>query len=302
MRGNMHPDVELRCLWPGSCELGEGALWAADERAVWFVDVLGQRLHRYQIETERHDSWPTPTRPGFVARSAWNGIIVGLAKGLYRFAPDTPRFELLAPVELDRPENRLNDGVVGPDGALWFGSKNEPETAGTGAWYRWDGAGEPRRFDDGYVVTNGPSFSLDGRTLYHSDSVRRRILARSVSPGGNVGDNSVFAEIEPGAGYPDGLTVDGDGCLWVALYAGAALRRYSPDGRVLDVVRFPCANVTKPSFGGLDGRTLYVTTAAAGLSDLERIQQPEAGGLFELRVPVPGPAPRAFDLVAGASA
>jgi sugar lactone lactonase YvrE len=198
-------------------------------------------------------------------------------------------------IEDDRPENRLNDGVVGPDGALWFGSKNEPETAASGAWYRWTGVGEPRRFDDGYVVTNGPAFSLDGRTLYHSDSVRRRILARSVSADGSVGENRLFAEIEPDAGYPDGLAVDSEGCVWVALWAGSAVRRYDPGGRLVEVVGVPCPNVTRPAFGGADGLSLYVTTAAVGLSAEERALHPLAGGLFELRVGVTGPLPRTFN-------
>ena len=288
--------VAVRCLWRGPCELGEGALWSAKDRAVWFVDILGQRLHRYEIDSKRHDSWATPTRPGFVVQCAPTGIIVGLAEGLFHFSPDVARFDLLMRVEQDRAENRLNDGVVGPDGALWFGSKNEPETTASGAWYRWTGVGEPGRFDDGYVVTNGPAFSLDGRTLYHSDSVRRRVLARSVFANGSVGENSVFAEIEPEAGYPDGLAVDSEDCLWVALWAGGAVRRYGRDGRLLDVVRLPCPHVTRPAFGGPDGRSLYVTTAAAGLSEEERVRQPLAGGLFELRVGVQGILPRAFAL------
>lgn len=298
MHWQTHLKPETRCVWPGSCELGEGVLWVADEQAVWFVDILGQRLHRYATLTNRHDSWLTPARPGFVARGAPSGMIVGLAKGLYLFSPETKQFELLMPVELDRLDNRLNDGIVGPDGALWFGSKNEPENAASGAWYRWTGAGEAQRFDDGYVVTNGPAFSLDGCTLYHSDSMGRRILSRSVCAAGRVGENSVLAEIEPGAGYPDGLAVDSEDCVWVALYAGGALRRYHRDGRCLDVVRLPCANVTRPSFGGADGRTLYVTTASAGLNEEQRASQPQAGALLELRLRVPGPLPRTFELPA----
>jgi D-xylonolactonase len=300
MHWQAHLSPETRCVWPGPCELGEGVLWVADEGAVWFVDILGQRLHRHDPATNRHDSWPTPARPGFVVPCAPTGMIVGLAKGLYFFSVETKRFELLTGVELDRPENRLNDGVVGPDGALWFGSKNEPENAASGAWYRWAGAGEPRRFDEGYVVTNGPAFSLDGCTLYHSDSMRRRILSRSVSADGRAGENSVFAEIESGAGYPDGLAVDSEDCVWVALYAGSALRRYDRDGRLLDVVRMPCAHVTRSAFGGADGRTLYVTTASAGLSEDERARQPQAGALLELKVRVPGPLPCKFNLPARA--
>lgn len=280
-----------RCLLDTRCELGEGVHWVERDRSVWFVDIVGQRLHRFDVTRGHHDSWVTPSRPGFVVSRGNGGVIVGLAKGLYSFSLESPTFELLTAVELDRPDNRLNDGVVGPDGALWFGSKNEPETSASGAWYRWTGRGEPERFDDGYVVTNGPAFSLDGRTLYHSDSVNRRVLRRSVGPDGRVGDNDVFAEIGPSAGYPDGLAVDAEDCLWVALYAGGALRRYAPDGALRDVVAIPAAHVTRPCFGGVDRRTLFVTTARAGLTPEECGERPLSGGLFALDVAVPGVAP-----------
>lgn len=292
----MTNDLIPQCLLSSSCELGEGALWTDDERAVWFVDILGLRLHRFETETGRHDSWATPTRPGFVVHCTGGGVIVGLEKGLYRFSLTAPVFQLLVRVESERPQNRLNDGVVGPDGALWFGSKNEPEDDATGAWYRWTGAGDPVRFDDGYVVTNGPAFSLDGRTLYHSDSIRRRVLARTVEPDGSVGENRVFAEIGAAAGYPDGLAVDSEGCVWVAMYAGWAVRRYNFDGRLLGTYSLPCANVTRPCFGGSDRRTVYLTTARGGLSGDERAAQPLAGALFAFRSPVPGAIPRSFEI------
>jgi len=215
---------------------------------------------------------------------------------LYHFSLVAPVFRLLVSVESDRPQNRLNDGAVGPDGALWFGSKNEPEDDATGAWYRWTGAGDPVRFDDGYVVTNGPAFSRDGRTLYHSDSVRRRVLARTVEPDGRVGENRVFAEIEMTAGYPDGLAVDSEDCVWVAMYAGWAVRRYDADGQLLGTNSLPCAHVTRPAFGGSDRQTVYLTTARNGLSEDERTTQPQAGALFALRSPVPGTVPRSFEM------
>lgn len=289
-------DQRPQCLLPIACELGEGALWTDDERAVWFVDIFGCRLHRYETETGRHDSWATPSRPGFVVRCTDGRLVVGLEKGLYRFSVAAPVFQLLVPVEPDRPQNRLNDGVVGPDGALWFGSKNEPEDDTTGAWYRWTGAGDPVRFDDGYVVTNGPAFSLDGRTLYHCDSIRRRVLARAVERDGSVGENRVFAQIEATAGYPDGLSVDSEGCVWVAMYGGWALRRYDSDGRQLGTYSLPCAHVTRPAFGGPDRRTVYLTTARNGLTEHELAIQPQAGALFALRSPVPGTVPLSFEI------
>lgn len=275
---------EPRCCWPLAASLGEGPLWDNSRQCLWFVDILGCRLHRYHPDRGEQLSWPTPSRPGFVAELVDGGLLVGLIDGLYRFDDATGSFSLLVPVEADRPENRINDGAVGPGGRLWFGTKNEPETSATGGWFSWGGEGLPVQLEEGYVVTNGPAFSPDGRTMYHCDSTTRRILARSVSADGHLGKNHLFAEIEEGAGYPDGLAVDTEGCVWVGLFAGWGLRRYYANGRLRETLEMPCAHVTKPAFGGPDGSTLYLTTATAGLTEEERLAQPLAGGLFSLQV------------------
>lgn len=275
---------EPQCCWPVAAALGEGPLWSASRQCLWFVDILGCRLHRYVPASGERRSWFTPSRPGFVAELVDGGLLVGLSHGLYRFDEVAGSFSLLAPVDPERAENRINDGAVGPDGLLWFGTKNEAETAAIGGWFSWAGTGLPIQHEEGYVVTNGPAFSPDGRTLYHCDSVTRRILARSVSAEGRLGENRLFAEIEEGAGYPDGLAVDSEGCLWVGLFAGWGLRRYAPDGGLREKLALPCAHVTKPAFGGPDGSTLFLTTASVGLGEAEKAAQPLAGGLFAVPV------------------
>lgn len=281
----------VTCVWNIAAELGEGALWSPEEAALWFVDILGRRIHRFDPASGTGQSWDAPSPPGFILRRD-SGFIVGLEKGLHRFDPASGSFTLLQAVEEDRPQNRLNDGTVGPDRAIWFGSKVELEDDTSGAWYRWSGNGPAQRFDDGYVVTNGPAFSPDGGTLYHSDSGNRLILARNVAADGTPGENRVFAQIADGDGYPDGLAMDREGCLWVALWAGGAVRRYSPAGEVLQQIAVPARNVTKPAFGGADGRTLYLTTAACGLDADVLAAEPGNGGLFAVRVDVGGdPAP-----------
>jgi xylono-1,5-lactonase len=278
------------CCWRVGAELGEGPLWSTTSQCLWFVDILGCRLHRFDPANGDHRSWETPSRPGFIAELDGGGLLVGLTHGLYRFDVATGHFELLVPVEQGRDENRLNDGAVGPDGRLWFGTKNEPETAATGGWFSWSGSGAPIKHEEGYVVTNGPAFSPDGLTLYHCDSTTGRVLARSVSGDGQLGENRLFAQIPKDGGYPDGLAVDIEGCVWVGLFAGWSVRRYAPDGRLLETIALPCAHVTKPALGGPDGRTLFLTTASIGLDAVAKKAQALAGGLFSARVEVPGRA------------
>jgi len=275
------------CLWDLGCELGEGPLWIAG--ALWFVDIKGQRIHRHQPATGEHRSWTTPSPPGFLAPLAGGSLLVGLKSGLHRFDPAAPRpdFERLYDVEPNHPGNRLNDGAVGPGGRLWFGSMDDGEVRATGSLHRLD-AGGPAAVDGGYVITNGPAFSPDGRVLYHTDTLEKTIYAFDLDLHGAVSGKRVFVRIEDGAGYPDGPTVDAEGCLWTGLFGGWAVRRYAPSGEMLESVRFPCANVTKVAFGGPDLRTAFTTTAWKGLSKAEREDQPLAGGLFAFDVDVPG--------------
>lgn len=273
------------CVLPCACELGEGPVWHGG--AVWFVDIKGRRIHRYAPAAGEASSWATPAQPGFIAPLAGGGWIAGLKTGLHRFDPADGRFDLLATVEDPALDNRLNDGFVDAQGRLWFGSMHDGETNLTGALYRLDANGL-RRMDAGYGITNGPAASPDGRTFYHTDTLRRVIHAFDLAADGSLANKRVFAEIEDGAGYPDGPAVDAEGCVWTGLFAGWGARRYSPEGQMIGFVKLPVANVTKLAFGGDDLRTVYATTAWKGLSTAERAAQPLAGGLFRFDVDTPG--------------
>ncbi len=275
------------CVLRSACELGEGPVWRAADRAVWFVDIKGLRIHRYEPGSGAAFSWQAPAQPGFIAPLQGGGWIAGLKTGLHRFDPASGRFDLMATVEDASLGNRLNDGFADARGRLWFGSMHDGETDLTGALYRLDDHGL-RRMDDGYCITNGPAVSPDGRTLYHTDTLKRVLYAFDLAPDGGLSNKRVFAQIEDGAGYPDGPAVDAEGCVWTGLFAGWGARRYSPRGEQIGFVRLPVANVTKIAFGGPDLKTVYATTAWKGLSPAEREAQPLAGGLFRFDVDTPG--------------
>ncbi len=268
--------------------LGEGPLWVERDAALWLVDIEGCRLHRFCPSSGSRGVWQMPAAPGFLAPCAMGGFVVGLKGALQRFDPDRGTLRRLAPVEADRPDNRINDGCVSPEGALWFGTMHEPEALPSGALYRLDPLGHCVSLDRGYTVSNGPAFSPDGRTFYHTDSVSRTVYAFDRPEPHVLTGKRELLKIEPAAGYPDGTTVDSEGCLWIALWSGWAVRRYSPQGRLLMTVNLPCARVTKVAFGGADLRTAYVTTARRGLGPGELASQPLAGDVFCFTAPVPG--------------
>lgn len=280
--------VQPACLWGVKATLGEGALWDAVRRQVWFVDIKGRRIHRCDADGGNRQSWDAPSQVGFLAPVDGGGMVCGLEDGLYRFVEADGAFISLARVEADLPGNRFNDGHVDPSGRLWFGSMDNAEAASTGVLYRYDGAASaPRSMDSGYIITNGPAVSPDGATLYHTDTLGKKVYAFDLSPAGSLSNKRVFVAIDDG-GHPDGMAVDADGHVWIALFGGWRIERYDPQGQKVGEVRFPCANITKLAFGGDDLRTAYVTTARKGLTETVLAAQPLAGGLFTFRAPAPG--------------
>jgi sugar lactone lactonase YvrE len=278
---------DVECVWPVGAILGEGPMWSAAEQAVWFVDIKAPAIHRFHPASGAQRSWPAPERVGFVfpTRAGW--LIAGLKTGLHSFNPDTGNFNLLHVVEPHAPNNRLNDGFVDSEGFLWFGSMDDNEEDPSGALYQLGDQGCVRR-DPGYVVTNGPAESPDGRVLYHTDTLAGVIYAFDRTRSGSLSNKRVFARLPAGGGYPDGPIVDAEGCLWTGVFGGWGLQRYSPVGELLSTLRLPCSAVTKAAFGGDDLKTLYITTAHVALNAEERKAQPLAGGLFRARVDVPG--------------
>jgi xylono-1,5-lactonase len=277
---------EPRSVWHLSAELGEGPVWVKD--ALWFVDIKKQKVHRFDPKSGDGTSWDTSEQIGFLLPAGNGDFIAGLQSGLHRFDPVSGEFKLLAEVEPDQPGNRINDGVVGADGRLWFGTMDNGEREKSGAFYRYSlGRLEPVGLG-GVSITNGPAISPDGRILYWVDTLRGTISTCAMAADGTLGPSRPFVRIAPDEGYPDGPTIDSEGHVWIGLYAGWEARRYSPAGNLVERVRFPVANITKVAFGGPDLKTAYATTARQLLTPDEIAQQPLSGDLFEFRVDVPG--------------
>jgi xylono-1,5-lactonase len=275
-----------RSVWHLSAELGEGPVWV--EGALWFVDIKKQKVHRFDPESDDGTSWNAPEQIGFLLPARNGSFIAGLQSGLHRFHPESGEFKLLTEVEPDRPGNRINDGVVGPDGCLWFGTMDDGEREKSGSFYCYS-SGELERIGlDAVGITNGPAISPDGRILYWVDTLGGTISACDIADDGMLGRSRPFVRIAPDEGYPDGPAVDSEGHVWIGLYGGWEARRYSPVGNLVERERFPVANITKIAFGGPDLKTAYATTARQFLTPEAIAQQPLSGDLFEFRVDVPG--------------
>ncbi|MDB5703315.1 MAG: putative gluconolactonase [Sphingomonas bacterium] len=268
--------------------LGEGPVWVGRENALWFVDIKEKRIHRFDPADNALTGWAAPSQIGWILPASDGGFVVGMQRGVERFDPATGAFTALVAPEAHLPGNRLNDATTDAQGRIWFGSMDDSEADATGRLYAFDAGGVRDSGLPPVSITNGPAISPDGRTLYHTDTLGKVIHAVTVNDDGTLGAMRVFATIEDGAGYPDGPVVDSEGCVWTGLFLGWGVRRYAPDGSLLETVKLPVSNVTKIAFGGPDLMTAFVTTARKGLDAAALAGQPEAGDLFAFEVDVPG--------------
>ena len=274
--------------WELEAELGEGPVWVERDRALWFVDIKKHQVHRYDPVSSDRKSWNAPEQVGFILPAEGGGFVAGLQSGLFSFDETNGAFDLIVEVEPELPANRLNDGVVDPAGRLWFGTMDNGEKSKSGAFYCFNEGRLTRTKLDGIAITNGPTISPDGKLLYYVDTLKGTIGVADIRDDGSLGDGRPFVRIDPKDGHPDGPTIDSEGHVWISLYAGWQARRYSPTGKLVDVVRFPVANITKIAFGDPDLRTAFATTARQLLSAEDIAKQPLIGALFEFHVDVPG--------------
>jgi sugar lactone lactonase YvrE len=282
------------CIADVKAVLGEGPVWVEREGALYWVDIKGYKVFRYTVESGALKTWSTPYRVCSLAPRAAGGFIAGTEDGFSRVDLAEDRFIPLANPEPDRMTNRFNDGKLDRSGRFWAGTMDNDEKEATGALYRLDIDSKWQRVDDGYKVTNGPAFSPDGRLMYHNDSARQITYVFDLDEAGQATNRRTFIQFGEGDGYPDGMTVDAEGCLWIAFWDGWCVRRFSPEGERLAELKLPVARPTSCAFGGSNLDRLFVTSASIGLSAEDKASQPQAGGLFLLEPGVRGLADTPF--------
>jgi sugar lactone lactonase YvrE len=274
----MAADSNVRCVADVHAVLGEGPVWVEREASLYWVDIKGRKIFR--IDDNGPAQWPTPFRVGSLAPRETGGFIGGTDEGIALIEPDAGRFEIIANPEADLPDNRFNDGKVDRLGRFWAGTMDDQEREATGTLYRFGAGTGWAVVDERYRVTNGPAFSPAGDILYHNDSARQVTYAFDLDAEGKVSNKRTFLQFGNGDGFPDGMTVDAEGCLWIAFWDGWCVRRFSPEGERLETVRMPVSKPTSCAFGGPDLDRLYVTSASIGLDAEALRMQPNAGGLF----------------------
>jgi D-xylonolactonase len=258
--------------------VGEGPLWNAEENALYWVDILDPAINRLSLQTGALRRWTMPEPIGFIVfRRNHPGFVAGMQSGFYAIQLDPFCRQPLGDPERLFGDNRLNDGKVDASGRLWAGTMSMSGEESRGTLYRFDHDHSWHAMDSGYTVTNGPAFSPAQDYFYHSDSARRIIFRFDLDKYGKIRDKKPFVCFPEQWGYPDGMTVDADGGLWVAHWDGGRVSRFDPDGKLDFAVPLPATRITSCVFGGPELDRLFITSARDGRDD-----EPLAGALFEV--------------------
>lgn len=286
-------------------QLGECPLWSVAEQCLYWIDIAGRRVHRYDPATNLDRVWWVPCEPGCIALAEKGGLVAALRDGFYRFYPQEGLLDKLADAPYDSRDMRFNDGRCDSAGRFWAGAMYEPRTAELAAMFCLErGAtrlGWGPQQDLGVKVSNGLAFAEDGASLFQSDTPNHVIYRFQFdAASGQVGERHVFARLPVKGeeavygGRPDGAALDAEGCYWSAQYEGGRVLRFSPQGEIIGIVRVPVTRPTMIAFGGADLRTLYITSASHNRSAAEIADYPLTGHVLSVRVDVAGQPETAY--------
>jgi sugar lactone lactonase YvrE len=284
----------VRCLHAAGAELGEGLMWSAREQVLYWVDILGRRLHCLEPISGIHTHWDFAEEISAVAeRRERAGLIITLRRGFALFDPATDAEPTYVYQPADEPPgNRFNDGKCDAQGRFWAGTMDFACEAPAGALYRFDPDGQCVRHPLAYAVTNGPTWSLGetGLGMYFNDTANGRVHRFDFDPTtGELSNQRLWLQLAPGDGLPDGMTTDALGRIWLAHWGAACVTCHHPvTAEELARVTLPTSHVTNCTFGGPELHTLFISTARTGLTPEQLTAEPLAGGLFAVPVDCPG--------------
>jgi sugar lactone lactonase YvrE len=288
---------DVRVAIASAARLGESPFWHPIEQALYYCDIPGHSLHRFDPATGELAHWDFGTDVASAAPLLGGQLLLAMRDGLWRFDPNSGARRRLAEPPYDPASERFNDGKCDPQGRFWVGTLYEPREPALASLHRY-AHGKLERQCGGITVSNGLAWSPNGRTMYWSDTKAHTIYAFDFDPStGEISRQRVFAQfpskqsgqpLEAYGGRPDGAAVDAEGCYWVAMFEGQRVLRLSPEGDVLREVTLPVRCATMPCFGDPDLKTIYITTARENRPSAELIEQPYAGCVLAFDVDVPG--------------
>jgi L-arabinonolactonase len=268
---------------------GEGVIWSNEHRLAMWTDIDGEAIWTFAPKTSTAKSYRTPGRVCCFAclqHQPSNKLIVAFADGFAFLDLLTGQRDDIAAFEPELPQTRLNDGRTDRQGRLIAGGMDEAALAPISSVWRLDPDLKLTKLFDGVSCANSTCFSPDGREMYFADSPRKEIVGFAYDPHtGSLGEKHTIARVD---GTPDGSCVDSEGCIWNAIWEGYRVERWSPAGKLLDVIQVPVCKPTCCAFGGPELDTLYITTSRLGEPEERLAREPTAGGLYAVKPGVRG--------------
>ncbi len=288
--------IDLELVLDAKVLLGEGPSWNESTQQLYWVDIEGGAVHVYDPATGNDRRIDVGQMAGCVVPRRSGGVLVTLQNGIHALDLETERLELLLDPEPSLPENRFNDGKCDSRGRLWAGTTRVSHDQPSGALYCLDTDLTCHRRLTDIWISNGLAWTADDRTMYFIDSPTSRVVAFDFEvETGTIANQRTVIEIPAGQGGPDGMTIDEEGMLWIALWDGWRVTRWDPrTGKLIAEIPVPVARPTSCVFGGPGLDELYITSASTRMPAAELARQPLAGGIFRCRPGVRGARTHAF--------
>jgi sugar lactone lactonase YvrE len=282
---------DVECVLRIEAIVGESPVWSVREQALYWVDILGQKIHRFHPDSGGNETFDLPDQVTCVALRDRGGLVITLRRNFALYDPATGKLEMLMDPEPEQRANRFNDGKVDRQGRFWAGTMNDVDWyAPSGSLYRLDPDKVVTKMHGDVACANGLGWSPDNRIFYFGESFRYAIFAYDFDPAtGQIAGRRLFATIDHSKGaFPDGLTVDAEGGVWSVHNAVGQVVRYDLAGSVTAIIEMPVPQPTSCMFGGEKLDTLYITTSRQNMTAQQLADAPLSGSLFAVRPGVAG--------------
>ncbi|HEV7330494.1 MAG TPA: SMP-30/gluconolactonase/LRE family protein [Flavisolibacter sp.] len=285
-------DLKAELVLDARVQLGEGAIWHPKENRLYWVDIEGKALHIYDPSTNEDRRFPLSSRVGTVVPVKGGGALVALQNGIHKIDLKTRKLEIIANPLPDTLNLRFNDGKCDPSGRFWVGTLALDGRRKGAVLYRIDKDRSVHQMLDSVSISNGIVWTADKKTMYYNDTPTGTVQAFDYDDkSGNISNRRIAVCIPKGMGAPDGMTIDADGNLWVALWGAGLVGKFNPStGELLQKVMVPAPNVSSCAFGGKNLETLYITTARVWVNEKGLKEFPQSGSLFSVKPGVKGVA------------
>ncbi|RRQ49769.1 SMP-30/gluconolactonase/LRE family protein [Maribacter algicola] len=276
--------MEITTVHPHKSELGEGPFWDGQKKAICWVDILNGHIHEYAVYTDEYKRYLTKKMVGCAAICRDQNFVLATTEGIGFLNRESGAITYADHPEKDVAGNRFNDGKCDPAGRFWVGSMALSEATGAGSVYMFENGRSSKKIGN-TTISNGMAWNADHTILYFIDTPTRSVMAYDYAiENGTISKGRVVISIDVKEGFPDGMTIDSEGMLWIAHWGGWQVTRWNPEtGTLLFRIKLPAAKITSCTFGGKDLRDLYVTSAKVDLTEEELKNQPLAGSLFVIR-------------------